>query len=598
MNRFHSISFKLAFPLFLAVVLVSVISVVSISYLQFNQLSKDIAQSGHAILESFEKSTRDSLAKGQRRTFQDIMNNTASLDGVLETALYNREGLQLYRSQEVTVGKPFVHKEGKFENPNKELYDKTNGMFVREDWFLNDLKDSQKAKKHIQKHKAQNKECSSCHFVLDKELHFAENGKADQIKGDISHYYYQIPVIGDCVKCHTHWKAGESAGVLSITIDNSSQIARVKSMIYEFMLAFVITALIIILFIVYSVNKLKRRLKNFNKGVKDLIAGHADELEVEDKDEIGEISQTFNNYIAMIKEGQSRDEEFIRDITELAKEIGNGNLTNRMQGKASNQKLCELKKVLNDMLDTMQKNIGNDINHIMEVIRDYAQMDYRKRIENAVGELEKAVNALGDDITQRLLVNLENATVLKNESELLSNSMKNLNEASLIQSKSIVETSATMDQMNVAISALSDRTGQIVHQSQEIKSVVSIINDIAEQTNLLALNAAIEAARAGEHGRGFAVVADEVRKLAEKTQKSLAEINATINILVQSISDAGSDIEEQAKGIEHVNNEINSLEKMIQENAKASESTNEVTKKLSELSQTIIKEVNKNKINK
>jgi methyl-accepting chemotaxis protein len=234
----------------------------------------------------------------------------------------------------------------------------------------------------------------------------------------------------------------------------------------------------------------------------------------------------------------------------------------------------------------------------MEVIRDYAQMDYRKRIENAVGELEKAVNALGDDITQRLLVNLENATVLKNESELLSNSMKNLNEASLIQSKSIVETSATMDQMNVAISALSDRTGQIVHQSQEIKSVVSIINDIAEQTNLLALNAAIEAARAGEHGRGFAVVADEVRKLAEKTQKSLAEINATINILVQSISDAGSDIEEQAKGIEHVNNEINSLEKMIQENAKASESTNEVTKKLSELSQTIIKEVNKNKINK
>lgn len=72
----------------------------------------------------------------------------------------------------------------------------------------------------------------------------------------------------------------------------------------------------------------------------------------------------------------------------------------------------------------------------------------------------------------------------------------------------------------------------------------------------------------------------------------------SIKFLVQSISDAGSDIEEQAKGIEHVNNEINSLEKMIQENAKASESTNEVTKKLSELSQTIIKEVNKNKINK
>ena len=119
-----------------------------------------------------------------------------------------------------------------------------------------------------------------------------------------------------------------------------------------------------------------------------------------------------------------------------------------------------------------------------------------------------------------------------------------LNHSALKQNSSIVETSATIDQMSIAINALSSRTGEIVSQSQEIKSVISIIGDIADQTNLLALNAAIEAARAGEHGRGFAVVADEVRKLAEKTQKSLGEIDATINILVQSISDVGSDIDE------------------------------------------------------
>ena len=97
---------------------------------------------------------------------------------------------------------------------------------------------------------------------------------------------------------------------------------------------------------------------------------------------------------------------------------------------------------------------------------------------------------------------------------------------------------------------IADKLNVLSNDAEQVKGVLSIIGDIADQTNLLALNAAIEAARAGEHGRGFAVVADEVRQLAEKTQKSLVEINATINVIVQGILNASHTMNTNIKNIE------------------------------------------------
>ncbi|MCR8707242.1 methyl-accepting chemotaxis protein [Campylobacter sp. W0066.2] len=167
----------------------------------------------------------------------------------------------------------------------------------------------------------------------------------------------------------------------------------------------------------------------------------------------------------------------------------------------------------------------------------------------------------------------------------------------MLQTKadSLQESAAAVEEMSASTNAVAARTEEVIKQSSDIKDVTDVIRDIADQINLLALNAAIEAARAGEHGRGFAVVADEVRNLAERTQKSLGEIEANTNILVQSINEMGESIKEQALGISQINQSVSVIDGLTKENSQIAHATNSVANEVDSMSADIVAEVRRKK---
>jgi len=399
---------------------------------------------------------------------------------------------------------------------------KTAGFYIKQTSlkYRNPLNKPNETEKRILKIFDKNKN-------LPEYFEIGQNQKGEEV----IRYAKPLKIKKGCLKCHGipnkevpphlykalvkdygnrafYYKVGDIRGMVSVEVPMSQAKAAV-SKIEKIMLLGTIGAIaLFIVIILVAINYFfERNIIQPVKEYSEILTKNDDDLtiQLEEKgaNEIKDIAQAVNKFIFALKDMILKIKETVNNTFNISNNITKS-------------------------FEHIDKSVEKQSNLISQI------QGYVKNVEDNLAIAEEKVITATDDIVNTQTILEETTNVLKE----IVNDIQN----------------ETQTEIEVA-----NKITTLASQSNQIKDVVGVIKEIAEQTNLLALNAAIEAARAGEHGRGFAVVADEVRKLAERTQKSLGEIDAAIGIIVQGILEAQSEIEENVNKFQEATSKTDEL---------------------------------------
>ena len=368
-------------------------------------------------------------------------------------------------------------------------------------------------------------------------------------------------------------------------------------------------------------------------------------INIDTKDEIGDLARYFNQYLESIRKVTAQDQKIVEESEKAIEMVRAGFFAYKVEADSDNRSTNDLKNAINVLIDDFKEHLDAINTGLNEYSKSNFEYDFDvKNVSGNLGSLVRGTKSIGDNVSELLATIMQSGESLAHNIETLSSSATSLSTSANAQAASLEETAAAVEEINSNIQNSSQsitkmkeiddvvmhsakRGQELAHQTatsmddinNEVESIaeaITIIDQIAFQTNILSLNAAVEAATAGEAGKGFAVVAQEVRNLASRSAEAAKEIKDLVekathkanngkNIadsmitgydelqeaIIQTkeiIDDVANASREQGEGIAQINDAINVLDKNTQENANDATNIASLSSEVQSLSNNLI----------